>query len=230
MRALRSYLFLALWCLLTLAAGVVCLPLLLSRTLTRGFCSAWVCTTLWLVRVCCGVRCEVSGTLPEKPYMVASAHQSALDTFLLWKALNGPLFIMKRELLLIPIYGWYVWRAGQIAINRNARTKPMQHIIACAQQAMQEGRVLVIFPEGTRLPPGATKPYQRGIGTLSHALHAPVVPVALNTGHFWPKGTLLKTPGRAQLRFLPPVEACGEQRDGWVEALQARIRAEVFTD
>lgn len=220
---LRSVVFLALWVLMTLLLGVVCLPCLATQRSAIAFCNGWVSLTLWLHRTVCRVTYDVRGALPDAPFMVASAHQSALDTFLLWHHLRAPIFILKRELYLIPIYGWYVWRAGHIAVNRKAKVKPLQQMLATAQREVGKGRVLVIFPEGTRVKPGEVKPYHRGVATLSHSLQLPVVPVALNTGHFWPKHSMRKASGTVRVQFLPVMAACGDDTQGWMQQLQQTI-------
>jgi 1-acyl-sn-glycerol-3-phosphate acyltransferase len=221
---LRTGVFFVSWVAFTLVSGVVCLPMLLSRRSCWAYCDAWVNTTLWLLRVCCGVRADIRGDIPTVPCIVASNHQSAMDTMLLWQALRHPIFMLKRELFYIPIYGWYVWRSRHIAVKRNARIKPLEQMIATAKSALADGRPLVIFPEGTRVPPGESRPYRNGAATMSHALQVQVVPVALNTGHFWPKKLLKKFPGVAQLKFLAPLAPCqNEPKDQWTARLKNAI-------
>jgi len=171
---LRTLLFFVLWAAMTLLTGVVCLPCLLTRRACWAYCDMWVTITLWLVRLCCGVRAQIEGAVPSAPCIVASQHQSAMDTMLLWQHLRHPIFMLKRELFYIPIYGWYVWRSGHIAVKRNARVKPLQQMILTAEAALKDGRMLVIFPEGTRVKPGESKPYRNGAATLSQALQVPV--------------------------------------------------------
>jgi 1-acyl-sn-glycerol-3-phosphate acyltransferase len=226
MKRLRSIGFLICWGVWTCVAGMLGLPCMLSRRATWWLTDRWIDGTLWLLRRVCGVGVALQGALPATPCIVASAHQSTLDTLLLWRRLPRPIFILKRELYWIPIFGWYLWRSGQIAINRRAKKKPMVQVLERIERAFAQGRSLVIFPEGTRMPPDRFKPYHRGVAMISAATQKPVQPVALNTGHYWPKRTILKTPGVATFRLLPPVMPCHAGHESeWLAMLQDSISA-----
>lgn len=226
MARIRSICFLFLWGVWTCILGTLGLPCMASRRAVWWLTDCWIDGTLWLLKTTCGVRVALSGALPESPCIVASAHQSTLDTLLLWRRLPRPIFILKRELYWIPIFGWYLWRSGQIAINRRAKQKPMAQVLERIGVAFTQGRSLIIFPEGTRMPVGAHKPYHRGVAMISEAHAKAVLPVALNTGVFWPKRTIVKTAGTAQIQLLDMVPACADASDGaWLESLQARISA-----
>lgn len=225
MTYLRSTLFHMCFWLWTLGLGVAAAPSLLSKTLTQRICCLWVDTTLWLLRVCCGLSLDVRGAqhIQNTPAIYASKHQSTLDTLALWKLLNGPAFILKKQLLWIPIYGWYLWRCSHIAIDRKAGRVALESINAQAQQMIDAGRSIIIFPEGTRTKPGEKRPYKTaGVSTLYESLSCPLVPVALNTGLFWPKRQYVKKAGKATIAFLPPV-AAGLQNNDMVEAVRDAI-------
>lgn len=220
---LRTLVFFAGWTGFTAAFGVAALPLLVSQRSSWWAAQCWATITLAWLRLSCGIASEVRG-LPASR-LIASKHQSAWDTLMLWRTLKNPAFVLKRELYWVPIFGWYLWRTGQIAINRRDGRTAMQTMLEKAAQALKKGRSVVIFPEGTRVPPGEFLPFRAGIARLSLALHEPVTPVALNAGHFWPKHTVKKSPGRAVLEFMPPVDY-HEPMPAWLSALQDRINAQ----
>jgi 1-acyl-sn-glycerol-3-phosphate acyltransferase len=222
---LRTLLFFVLWLPLSAAIGMLALPALASTRLTWRVADGWCWLTLGWLRVACGIYSECRGgeALPRTRVIYASKHQSAWDTLMLWRCLNRPQFILKRELYWIPFFGWYLWRSEQIAINRRARKEAMATIIARAQEARRSARPLVIFPEGTRGKVGAETLYHGGVAKLSHALGWPVIPVALNAGKFWPKRPIWKKPGTAVMEFLPMLPACGEDKAAWLAVLKERI-------
>lgn len=222
---LRTVVFFAGWVTATGAIGLMALPLLVSRRATWRLAQGWAGATLCWLRISCGVVTRVEGgeQLPAGAAIIASKHQSAWDTLVLWRSLKCPAFVMKRELYYIPVFGWYLWRTGQVAIDRRAGRTAMDAMVRGAQRTLGEGRKLVIFPEGTRVPPGQVKPFRSGIARLSHALNMAVIPAALNAGRFWPKHTIKKSPGTATLKFLPAMAPCGEDTQHWLEQLQRAI-------
>lgn len=222
---LRTAVFFAGWVPMTLALGVLALPALLRMAWTWRAADVWCAATLLWLRLSCGIHSECRGgeSLPQHQVIYASKHQSAWDTLMLWRILNRPQFILKRELYWIPIFGWYLWRSGQIAINRADRKEAMAIITTRMQEARRSGRPLVIFPEGTRGAVGAHTTYRGGVAKISHALGWPVIPVALNAGKFWPKRPIWKTPGTAVMEFLPLLPPCGDDKEAWLADLKARI-------
>jgi len=113
--------------------------------------------------------------------------------------------VLKRELLLLPFYGWYAGRAGSIAVDRKAGASALRRMVAAARLVAAQGRPIVIFPEGTRVAPGARLPYQPGVAALYQALALPLVPAAVNSGYFWGRRSFVKRPGRIVLEFLDPI-------------------------
>lgn len=225
MRKAGTILFFAGLIPVTVVLGLAGAPALLHRRLVWAVADLWVAFTLCWLRVTCGIRSQLRGgeSLPRAQVIYASKHQSAWDTLMLWRSLPRPLFILKRELYLIPFFGWYLWRSGQIAINRAARREAMEQIIRQTQDARCSGRPIVIFPEGTRGLPDADTIYRGGVAKLSQALGWPVIPVALNAGKFWPKRPVWKTAGTAVMQFLPAMPTCADDKDAWLAALKTQI-------
>lgn len=226
MIAARTCLFFLGWISFTLTVGLLALPALISRRAIWWAARFWATGTLKWLRLTCGITSGVRGAEHLRgAKLVASKHQSAWDTLVLWCVLKNPVFVLKRELYWIPIFGWHLWRTGQIAIDRSNPKDAMERIAAGMKR--YEGRVLVIFPEGTRVPPGAFKPFRYGIGRISAMLDQSVVPAALNAGLFWPKRPLWKRPGHAVIAFLPAVPpASAENLEGWVKDLENLVLTE----
>ena len=141
------------------------------------------------------------------PVLVAAKHQSALETLILQYALGDPAIILKRELLAIPLLGWILRRLGHIGVDRSGDLDEARRLIGEARRAHEEGRPVVIFPEGTRREVGAPPDYKAGVELLYGVLKAPCVPVAVNSGRVWSGRSLLPRPGRVVIEFLPVIEA-----------------------
>jgi 1-acyl-sn-glycerol-3-phosphate acyltransferase len=167
----------------------------------------WGRTSLWLLRAICGIRCEVRGRekLPRGACLIAAKHQSIWDTFALLPLFGDFTFIIKRELMWIPFFGWYTLKAGMLPIDRRAGAQTIPRMIEHARQAIREGRQIVIFPEGTRRAAGAEPAYKFGIARLYAELGVPCVPIALNSGLFWPRRSFLRRPGTVVVEILDPI-------------------------
>jgi 1-acyl-sn-glycerol-3-phosphate acyltransferase len=137
---------------------------------------------------------------------------------------NDPAIVLKKELLNIPIWGWYLRRSGMIPIDRAGKTKALSDMMEAAHKAAAAGRKIVIFPQGTRLPPTEWKPYKSGVAALYQELNLPVVPMTLNSGLFWPKHSFIKKPGAITVQFLPPILP-GLSRDVMMERLKTELEA-----
>lgn len=205
---------------------LVALPCLLLPAGAAFRCTEiWVAGILWLMRVIGGTHVEIRGRTPSpgRPVIVAAKHQSAWDTLIFAVLLDRPAMVMKTELLWIPVYGWMSRKMRMIAVDRSAGTGAMRALIARAQDAVAEGRSPVIFPEGTRIHPDAPKvAFQPGIAALYKQLSIPVVPVALNSGLFWSRGSFVLHPGTIVLEFLEPIEP-GLERARFMTTLESRI-------
>lgn len=167
----------------------------------------WTSSAIWQLRVIAGIRLEVRGleNVPEGPSIVASKHQSAFETIALVPILRNPVFILKRELNWVPIFGWYSLKMRMIPVNRGGGMSALKAIAALAKVAAAHDRQIVIFPEGTRKAVGAPPDYKFGVAKVYEAVGVPCVPVAINTGLFWPRRGFLRYPGTAVIEFLPPI-------------------------
>jgi 1-acyl-sn-glycerol-3-phosphate acyltransferase len=227
MIAIRSLLFNAVFFGWTTVMSVLAfLALLLgSRSqAVHGFARVWSHVVFALLRGLCGLDYRIRGleNLPEGPCILASKHQSAWDTMIFAHLVHNPCFVLKQELLQIPFFGWVIRRAGMVAVDRAGGTSALKRMVADARRRLAEGRSIVIFPEGTRVAPGAHRPYLPGVAALYAALGVPVVPIGLNSGLFWSRRSFLKRPGRILLELLPPIEPGLRRRD-----FMARLEAQV---
>jgi 1-acyl-sn-glycerol-3-phosphate acyltransferase len=223
---LRSLLFLAWFVLITTVMGIVFLPLLaLPRKLTVAMARQWAGMTLWGLKVFSGIDMRVTGTAPRSGVLVASKHMSMWDTLALYLVLDDPGIVLKRELLRIPFYGWYLAKAAAIAIDREAGADALRRMTRAAMDVLAEGRPILIFPEGTRKKPGAAPDYKPGVAGLYAILKRPCVPVALDSGRYW-QG-FAKRPGTIDLKFLDAIPP-GLKRGEFMSLLEERI--ETATD
>ncbi len=160
---------------------------------------------IWLLRVICGTKLEVRGreNLPKGPCLVIAKHQSTWDTFALLTLFDDPAIVLKDELRLIPVYGWFCIKFEHILVKRERAAVALKHMVANAKARVADGRQVLIFPEGTRQAPGAAPDYKPGYVALYDALDVPCVPVALNSGLFWPRRSFLRYPGTIVVEFLP---------------------------
>ena len=189
----------------------------------------WALTSLWLLRVICGIGIEVRGkhNIPQGAALVASKHQSLWETFAILPLLDDPAMVLKRELSFVPFFGWFILKFKMIRVERSAGSSALKKMVASAKEAAQLGRQIVIFPEGTRRPPGAPPAYTPGAAALYVNLGLPCVPVALNSGLYWPRRKFLRYPGTIIIEFLPPIPA-GLPRKVFSARLQETI--ETATD
>lgn len=222
---LRSALFnIAFW-LTTFTLGMAALPFELAwRPLSPYVARTWMRTTLWLLRALCGITYEVRGRehIPQGAALIASKHQSAWDTVIFWALIGKPVFVLKRELLHIPVFGWHLLLLKSISIDRKAGASAMKRMLRQTRQRLEEGYGVIIFPEGTRTAVGASTTYHPGIAALYQQLNVPVTPVALNSGLHWKRNAFLKTPGVITIEFLPPIPPGMKGRD-FLPLLKERI-------
>lgn len=206
--------------------GLLGLPVcLMGRSVTYVYMKFYSRVLFRIMRILCGIHVEIRGIPPTGTVIVASKHQSFLDVMLLMVALPRAKFIMKHTLLFTPLFGLYAWRIGTISVRRTARGQQIKALIqAVKEQVRREASPaqVVIYPEGTRVPPGQKRPYKRGVRALYQTLELPCVPVATNVGCFWGKHQLLKRPGVAVLSFLEPIPP-GQHNDDFMLELEAKI-------
>jgi 1-acyl-sn-glycerol-3-phosphate acyltransferase len=209
----------------TLGLPVLCAP----RAAAMRFGRFWSRAVLTFLRVIVGLDHQVRGLdrIPRGGCIIAMKHQSTWDTLIVPVVLADPAIVLKRELLFLPVYGWYAARAGSIAIDRKAGAAALRNMVARARAIAAQGRPIVIFPEGTRVAPGTHLPYQPGVAALYQTLGLPLVPAALNSGLFWGRRSFLKRRGRITLEFLEPIPP-GWPRRRLMAELERRI--ETATD
>jgi len=188
---------------------------------------SWARSAFWLQKHCIGLDYQVEGVenLPQGAYIVAAKHQSSWETLALPLYIPDPSFILKRELLWIPFLGWYLARMGMVPINRGAPLQALKSLIAKGKKRAAQNRQLIIFPEGTRREPGAAPDYKAGVFPIYAELGLPVVPVALDSGLYWPKRGFCLYPGTIKCRILPPI-APGLRRREFMHKLETVIEAE----
>jgi 1-acyl-sn-glycerol-3-phosphate acyltransferase len=222
---LRSLAFNVGWYLGTAVLAIGGAPLLLApRRWVVGWARLWIVFVLWWLRLSCGLTHRVIGreNLPAGPAILASKHQSSWETLAFTLLFDDIAIVLKRELLFIPVVGWAMARAGNIAVARGDGASALRGLVKQAKAAIAGGQSIVIFPEGTRVAPGDRKPYQVGIAALYRQLGVPVVPMALNSGLFWGRRKWIKRPGVLTLEILPPIPP-GLSREVFMKTLQEQI-------
>lgn len=204
----RSLIFNIAFYLSTLVWMIVGLPtFLMPYWGIVGIAKLWGRTNLFLLRVICGIHAEFRGVekIPAGGYIAAIKHQSAWDTFALLWMFRDPTFILKRELQWIPLFGWFTIKGRMIPVNRSGGSAALAAMNDRARQEMAAGRQVVIFPEGTRRPAGAEPRYKFGVAHVYEAGGVPCVPIALNSGLFWPRRTFMRVPGTVIVEVLDPI-------------------------
>ncbi|MCA3378609.1 MAG: 1-acyl-sn-glycerol-3-phosphate acyltransferase [Roseomonas sp.] len=225
---LRSLMFNALFMTVTALGAIIAMAFLpFHPKYIRRFIRLWAHCMIWLLRVICGIRLQVTGLQHIAPgaAIIASKHQSAFDTFVWLALLEQPNYVLKRELLDLPFWGRVARHSGAVAVDREGGAPALRTMVHDAKRILHEGRPLVIFPEGTRSAPGERVPYQPGVAALVLGSGVPCYPVATNSGRHWGRRAFHKTPGVISISILPALPA-GLTRKPFMEALEAQIEAE----
>lgn len=211
---IRSILYNIAFFGLTAVACFLCLPaLLLPRRLAMGVVYGFVYTNLFLEKYILGLSYEIRGgeNLPKSgPYIVAAKHQSAYETMKLHILFGDPAVVLKKELLSIPLWGWYLAKSDVIAIDRSTRKAAIESINQGALRMKDQGRPIIIFPQGTRVRTDVSaqeKPYKVGVVRVQEATGLSIIPMAMNAGMYWPRNAFWKSSGTVVFEFLPPVDA-----------------------
>ncbi len=182
----------------------------------------------WLMHHVLGLRIQLKGEENHRPARVifASKHQSALETMAFTYLLNDPAIVLKKELMWIPFFGWYFKRLGMIPISRDKTngSKGLKLMLKACRAAIDNQQPIVIFPEGTRMAPGEAGTYHSGVASIYKNLGIPVVPLALNSGYFWPRQSFLKKPGMVTFEFLEAIPP-GLPRHEFMSVLESRLEA-----
>jgi 1-acyl-sn-glycerol-3-phosphate acyltransferase len=222
---LRSLVFNILFYVFFLLWSLVALPtFVLPRAAMLKVASWWARTNILLMRAICGIKVEFRGVekIPKGPLIVASKHQSMWETISLLRFFEAPFFVVKRELKFIPIFGLFIIKTDMVAIDRSKGGRAMLAVMRRAEEEVKRGRQFVIFPEGTRTAPGAPPHYKAGIGLIYADCGVPVLPVALNSGLFWPRRTFMRYPGTLVVEFLDPIPP-GLKRDEFLKRVESTI-------
>ncbi|MBM3593713.1 MAG: 1-acyl-sn-glycerol-3-phosphate acyltransferase [Alphaproteobacteria bacterium] len=225
---LRSFIFNALFMTITALAAIIAMVLLpFQPRVMRCFIRYWARLIIWVLRLVCGIRVEVTGLEHIAPgaAIIASKHQSAFDTFVWPALLDHPSYVLKRELLNLPFWGRAARHTGAVVVDRDGGGAALRALVRDGKRVLDEGRPLVIFPEGTRSAPGEKVPYQPGVAALVIGSGAPCYPVATNSGQHWGRRAFHKMPGVIAIAILPPLPA-GLARKPSMEALETQIEAE----
>jgi len=239
MLALRSALFLLFQAVTVVPYGILCLlmaplPLHVRYKVTTG----WPRIVLWAARVICGIRWQVKGweNLPNGPAVLLSKHQSTWETFFYVSYMPKELcFVFKRELLWVPFFGWGIGLLKMIHIDRSQGRDAFESVVQQGQRKLDEGRWIIMFPEGTRIPRGRQGKYKSGGSRLAIRTAAPVIPMAVNSAACWPKRPWIKRPGLITVSIGPPIDSDGLSPDQlnteverWIEAEMRRIDPDAY--
>ncbi len=230
---LRSTLYMLLQVIITPPYALItlmCFPL--SAHQRYRVTSSWTRMMLFLLRHVCGIRYRIIGAehIPQTPSIVLSKHQSAWETLAFQEIFPPQVWVLKKELLRIPFFGWGLAMTSPIAIDRSARKKALEQIVEQGKDRLQRGFWIVIFPEGTRIPPGQRGRYRIGGAWLATHVHVPVVPVAHNAGELWGRTSFIKYPGTVTVSIGKPIDPAGMEAsklnarvEAWIEDEVSRI-------
>jgi len=205
-------------------AGLV--VLVLPRAFVVALARAWSRYYLWLCRVVGGISVEFRGlnNIPKGPLLIAAKHQSIWETFALLSLFEDPCFILKRELAFIPLFGWFLAKMRNVPIDRKGGARTLLKLVKAAHREINsgEGRQILIFPEGTRRAPGAPPEYRFGIAQIYSGLNVPCLPIALNSGVYWPRRSMKLRQGRIIVDIMPMIEP-GLDRQEFFAVMQEKI-------
>jgi len=236
LRSIFFYCGLTLSTLVFVPLGILIYPLPLA--LRFRIISKWAVFNLYWLRLCCNLSHEIKGleNIPKDGVaIIMCKHQSAWETLALQQFFPPQVWVLKRELLWIPIYGWGLASMEPIAIDRGSATKALRQIVEQGCRRLTQGLWVVIFPEGTRTPAGSRQKYQPGGGMLASKSEYPVIPVAHNSGYFWPRNSIRKWPGTISMVIGPAIETKGKsakeitrETEEWIESTVANLPAPVI--
>jgi len=201
------------WTAVAVTMMIVLLPF--PRMGMQRAVKAWAWSQHWALKVLVGLDFEVRGreNIVNGGAIYAAKHQSAWDTFVFYLLFDDPSYIMKKELMRIPVWGWMARKCAAISVDRSGGGAALKALVRDTRQRLADARPVIIFPEGTRTRPGSRLPYHPGIAALYSQCDAPVMPVALNSGLFWGRRSYRKLPGRIIIEFLPPIPADLKRRE-----------------
>lgn len=230
---LRALLFYVGLFALTIPFSLLAVLLIPLPAVTRSrWVAGWAHSVMWWLKLTCQLRFEVIGQehIPATPSVILAKHQSAWETIALQSIFPPQVWVLKRELLMIPFFGWGLWAVGSIPIDRSSGREALKKLVSHGKNRLQRGLWVVIFPEGTRMAPGARGKYHIGGAWLATHTETPVVPVAHNAGRYWRKNSILKHPGVIRVVIGAPIQTAGRKPDAvnkevedWIEAEMLRL-------
>lgn len=233
MRLLRSMLFAAgMWLVMMIIVPLAFLLLPFPFALRFGFISQWARFTVWWLAVTCKVHYEISGreNIPAANGIVLCKHQSTWETLVLQQIFPQQVWLLKKELLWVPVFGWALAMLEPIAISRRSGRQAIQQLIKQGKHKLAQGRWVVIYPEGTRIPPGKRGRYALGGAVLSARSDYAIIPVAHNAGEFWARRKFIKQPGTIKMIIGPPIKPAGRKAaeinaevEAWIEGQMQNI-------
>ena len=225
MTTVRSLIF-TLWLYLSMPLFAVGLSpaLLMPHGVAMGVIKLWARFVLFGLRWIAGVKVEVRGLehRPTGPALIAAKHQGMLDVIAPFAFLDDACFVMKKELMPLPFFGWFAWKTKMIAVDRAAHAKALKDMVRQTRARLAEGRLILIFPEGSRTTPGEPADYKPGVAAIYRDVEAPCWPIATNSGVHWPAHGFKRYPGTVVFEFLPPIPA-GLKRAAFMAELESRI-------
>ncbi|OOZ40092.1 1-acyl-sn-glycerol-3-phosphate acyltransferase [Solemya pervernicosa gill symbiont] len=230
LRSLTYWIGMLLSTLVVAPLGLLLFPFPLTARF--HFIKSWALFNLWLLKITCGLRYEVDGVenIPDQTVIVFCKHQSTWETLVLQKLFPRQVWVLKRELLKIPFFGWGLAMLEPIAIDRSAGRKALKQLVDQGSRYLNEGRSVVIFPEGTRTQFGSSGKYHAGGAILAQKSGFPVLPIAHNAGAYWPKHSFIKYPGTIRLSIGPAIDSSGKKTDAilteseqWIEGRMAEL-------
>ena len=223
---IRSAIFYVYLPLSAVAIGFFTWPSLFRRDWAWWVGRRWNRQAMVALRLICGLKYDISAgeDLPTGGSLIAVKHQAMWETLALAATLEKPVFVLKKEILNVPFFGWWCKACGFIPVDRGAGAAAMRNMIDEAQDRIDAGHQVIIFPEGTRMPPGETGKYHPGIAGLYKALEMPCIPVAHNSGQYWHNTSIIREAGTITVKFLPAIEP-GMKRAAFMNELQSRIES-----
>ena len=240
MHLIRSFLFAIILAIVTIPYALFGILIFWAPPMTRHrLITTWVPIMMWVIRHVLGIRYRVIGreNLPATASVVLSKHQSAWETIALQQILPPLCYVLKRELLRVPFFGWGLASIPGIAIDRAAGKDAMSQVVEQGRARLKEGLWVVVFPEGTRVAPGTTRRYKPGGAILAKRAGVPVVPIAHNAGEFWKRNAFIKRPGEIVVSIGPVItvkgekaEAVNERAEAWIEAEMRRLFPHHYAD
>ena len=227
---LRSTAFLIFWIVTTvLYATLSVFTFFLPFAARYRIITSWSDLNIWWLERTCKLTYRVDGlsNIPNQPSIVMSNHQSSWETMALKRFFPPMAWVVKRELLWVPFFGWGMALTEPSALDRGAGRAAVEQLLRRARERLQAGRWIIVFPEGTRVPPGHKKPFKMGGAVVASHYQVPVVPVAHNAGYFWPRRTFLKLPGTITLSIGPPINTAGKAPERVIEEARTWIQEKV---